>query len=62
MCISDNGFFFFADAATKHEEVELTTPKSIAELPEKLFMSGIQLPGRFRYLITTLERREGEGN
>jgi hypothetical protein len=59
ICVENAHFwhciFFFADAAIKHE-VELTSPKSIAELPEKLLLSGIQLPGRFRYLFTYYPR------
>jgi hypothetical protein len=39
--------FFFTDMAVMNKAEQLTSPKSITELPEKLLMSGIHLPGTF---------------
>jgi hypothetical protein len=39
--------FSFADMVVKNKAEEVTSPKSIMELPEKLLMSGIHLPGMF---------------
>jgi hypothetical protein len=45
--------FFFADVATQFKsEQQLTSPKSITDLPEKLLTSGIHLPGMLDICLT----------